>query len=126
MSLPDENSPTDPSQRWYDSDPALQGAIAQLRAASDQHQAQIALNIIKIIVEHQMEDETSIKMEDLHNVLPNKASWEQQQQQRRWYDVHETLSSAIQLLLDCPYDLQERLIPSIIQVIETTLDNPGE
>jgi hypothetical protein len=127
MSPHDESSSADPSKRWYDADPALQRAMAQLRAASDQHQAQIALNIIKIIVEHQMEDETSLKVEDLQTALPyGDGSWEDQQQQRRWYDVHETLSSAIQLLLDCPADLKERLIPSIIQVIENTLARPKD
>ncbi len=131
MSLKDDQPPPDRSKRWYDEDPALQRALKQLRDASDQHQAQIALNIIKIIVEHQMEEKTSLKLEDLNPVnAPPTASWEAQRQQRRWYDVHETLSSAIQLLADCPADLQERLIPSIIQMIENTLDHqegtPGE
>ena len=124
MSLKDDHSPPDRSKRWYDEDPALQRALKQLREASDQHQAQIALNIIKIIVEHQMEAKTSLKLEDLNPATTTPpASWEAQRQQRRWYDVHETLSSAIQLLADCPVDLQERLIPSIIQMIETTLDH---
>jgi len=125
MSMRDEDSLPKQPKRWYDNDPALRNALEQLRAASDQHQAQIALNIIKIIVEHQMEAETDLKAEDLNKTLPFSSfspNAEEQSQRRRWYDVHETLSSAIQLLLDCPPDLQQRLIPSIAQMIESTLD----
>lgn len=124
MSMHDENSPPNEPKRWYDNDSALKHTLEQLRAASDQHQAQIALNIIKIIVEHQMEDETQLKVEDLNKSLPSSANPDEQRQQRRWYDVHETLSSAMQLLLDSPPDLQQRLIPSIVQMIESTLDRP--
>lgn len=124
MSKHEEEPSTNPTNRWYDTDPALKGALEQLRAASTHHQAQIALNIIKIIVEHQMENETNLKVEDLNNALPSPSSSEDHRRHRRWYDVHEALNSAIQLLLDCPPDLQQRLIPSIIQVIENTLDAP--
>jgi hypothetical protein len=109
--------------RWYDRDPAFKNAMAQLHVASDQHQAQVALNIIKIIVEHKMENETDLKMEGLNDALLSPASLEELSQKRRWYDVHKTLSSAIQLLQDCPADLQQRLIPSIVQVIERTLEH---
>jgi len=125
MSMHNPDSPSNPEKRWYDRDPALKSAIEQLRVASDQHQAQIALNIIKIIVEHQMEDETSLKVEDLKISLAPPSEPGYEKDQRRWYDVHETLSSAIQLLLDSPADLQQRLIPSIVQMIERTLENPN-
>jgi hypothetical protein len=125
MSMREEDSPSHRPKRWYDNDPALKNALDQLRNSSDQHQAQIALNIIKIIVEHQMEAETAIHVEDLNRALPLAPSQEAQSQRRRWYDVHETLSSAIQLLLDSPPDLQQRLIPSLVQMIESTLDAPA-
>ena len=40
---------------------------------------------------------------------------------RRWYDVNETLHSAMNLLQDCPPELQQQLIPSIARMIEQTL-----
>ena len=94
--------------RWYDRDPILQRAIEQLRNAPDKYQAQIALNIIKIIVEHQMEDETDIPAEKIEDRLNSyRQSWDHDRaRHRRWYDMQETLSSAIQLLSDCPDDLQ--------------------
>lgn len=112
-----------PRQRWYDQDPVLRRAIEQLRNAPDKYQAQIALNIIKIIVEHQMEDETDIPAEELEDrVTSYRRSWDDHRSHRRWYDMQETLSSAIQLLSDCPEDLQKRIIPTIAAMIENTLD----
>lgn len=109
--------------RWYDNDPALHRAMEQLRNAPDNYQAQVALNIIKIIVEHQMEEEPGEPIQPLDNTLPRQRSYDEHRQHRRWYDVHETLSSAIQLLMDSPEDLQKRMIPSIAQMIDTTLSS---
>lgn len=124
MNSPKEEPGSNASNRWYDRDPVLQKAIRQLRQATDRQQAQVALNIIKIIVEHQIEAETSMVLEELDNILPYHRSSEDHQSHRRWYDVHETLGSAIQLLGDCPDDLQACLIPSIAQMIEKTLQSP--
>lgn len=116
--------------------------MLQLRHAPDKYQAQIALNIIKIIVEHQIEGQAHMAVEDLtmehlttliegNQDLPVNplgplakaiaAHQESHHQKRRWYDVHQTLSSAIQLLADCPDDLQQKIIPSIATMIEETL-----
>lgn len=121
----------DPSEpmhhgRWYDQDPVLARAMEQLRLAPDRAQAQIALNIIKIVVEHRIEDTTDIAPETLstllnNGTLPHRNSGDDHREHRRWYDVQETLSSAIQLLSDCPDDLQKRIIPSIAHMIEQTL-----
>ncbi|MEB3245872.1 MAG: hypothetical protein VKJ06_07815 [Vampirovibrionales bacterium] len=106
-------------QRWYDRDPALSRAIQSLRQASDRHQAQIALNILKITVEHQIEDETGCRAGDIRGIIENSSQVEPQR--RRWYDVDETLRAAMQLLHDCPDDLQQTVIPAVCRMIETTL-----
>lgn len=124
MNSPKEDPGFNASNRWYDRDPVLSRAMVQLRQATDKQQAQLALNIIKIVVEHQIEAETTIVLQDLDSNLPYRGSWEGNRQNRCWYDIHETLSSAIQVLLDCPDDLQARLIPSIAQMIEGTLKMP--
>jgi hypothetical protein len=80
----------------------------------------VALNIIKIIVEHQIEHETALPVEDLDAAL-NYQGKGPNNRHRRWYDVHETLSSAMKLLEDCPDDLQRRVIPSVAAMIEETL-----
>jgi hypothetical protein len=121
MSHHKEMQEPDPYQRWYDKDPVLSRALEQLRNAPDKYQAQVALNIIKIIVEHQIETETDQPVEALDSDLPYRRSWEDHRQCRRWYDVHEALGSAVQLLGDCPEDLQKRVIPSIAAMIEQTI-----
>ncbi|MEB3286467.1 MAG: hypothetical protein VKJ04_03075 [Vampirovibrionales bacterium] len=143
------------NNRWYDQDPALKSALKQLRQAPDRYQAQIALNIIKIIVEHQIEADAQAPLQfDRPKTPTGHATWKQffkdvftQQSQeeavkslqswmieagderygshpdrrRRWYDVHESLSSAMQLLNDSPDELQRQLIPTIATMIEDTL-----
>lgn len=111
------NSADDLPQRWYDQDPVLKRALEQLRGASDRYQAQVALNIIKIILEHQAEErfemqsggDSWVKQVKVH---PNK---------RRWYDMNETLRAAMKLLEDAPDDLQHTLVPHIVQMVEDTL-----
>lgn len=103
------------TQRWYDKDPALHKALMQLQQASDKYQAQVALNIIKIVVEHQSSasdsEASSIDLREPKKTL-----------NRRWYDVNETLQSAMQLLQDCPEDLQKTMIPTIVTMIEQSLE----
>lgn len=109
-------------QRWYDKDPVLSRALAQLKEASSAYQAQVALNIIKIVVEHQLEEETRMTPDNLHESLTVGTQVKDGQVRRRWYDVHETLASAMELLKDCPDDLQSRIIPTIATMIEKTLE----
>ncbi|HEY9745390.1 MAG TPA: hypothetical protein V6C99_04145 [Oculatellaceae cyanobacterium] len=121
MTHSEGTSPHNPGKRWYDQDPVLARAIEQLRTAPDRYQAQVALNIIKIIVEHQIELETDLPVEDLDSALNYRRGMQADHRHRRWYDMHETLSSAMRLLEDCPDDLQRRVIPSIANMIENTL-----
>lgn len=123
MNNPKEDPELNPANRWYDNDPVLQRALGQLHQATDKQQAQVALNIIKIVVEHQLEEQGNLAIEDLDSALPYRRSWDDHRQHRRWYDMHETLSSAIQLLGDCPEDLQVKIIPSIAQMIEKTIQS---
>lgn len=116
-------SPT-PYQRWYDKDPALRQAMDTLRQAPDAYQAQIALNIILIIVEHQIEAETLSNVDDLVHTLADSQR-QDKDHCRRWYDLNETLRSAMQLLKDCPEELQHRVVPSIAKMIENSLEKIG-
>ncbi len=113
--------PSQEYQRWYDRDPALSQALATLRDAPDKYQAQIALNIIVVIVEHQIEHETLGHVDDLVTLL-GQAKETHNGNYRRWYDVNETLRSAMKLLQDCPEDVQKQIIPSICRMVEDSLD----
>jgi hypothetical protein len=107
-------------KRWYDRDPVLRQALESLREATDKYQVQIALNIILIVVEHQIETRTLSSVEDLVGLLEDTKT-QTQHYYRRWYDVNQTLRSAMELLRDCPEDIQDQVIPSISKMIEDSL-----
>lgn len=122
-----EDFPASPQpERWYEQDPVLSRALRQLKQASDRYQAQVTLNIIKIVVEHQMEAEmppSAPLAKQGSTALQPQLSWEEQQHYRQWCTLYDTLHSAIQLLSDCPDDLQPQIIPSIAHMIEKTLSD---
>ena len=47
-------------RRWYDKDPVLSEAVRTLEETDDQTQIRVALNLIKIIIEHNIEDEKNL------------------------------------------------------------------
>lgn len=124
--VPEESSDYTP-KRWYDRDPALAKALESLRVASSWFHAQVALNIISVIVEHRLEElqkKHSFTAEELHqhqHFLENAKAYVMPSYGKRWYDVNETLQSAIQLLKDTPDDIQKQIIPSIALVIEQAI-----
>ena len=106
-------------RRWYDREPVLAKALDELKHASSAYQAQVALNIMKVIVEHRTEAALQEPAENLElmtmNATPDAG------QRRRWYDTDQTLQAAMQLLQDTPADIQVTLLPSIAQMIEDAL-----
>lgn len=110
--------------RWYDKDPALSQALKSLRQAPDRFQAQIALNIIKVIVEHRMEtlNEGPVVEDAMQAAIESAhATTSKRLQQRRWYDVNETLRAAMQLLSETPEEVQQMMLPSVVKIIENAL-----
>ena len=47
---------TNQRRRWYDKDPVLSQAVATLEKSDDETQIKVALNLIKIIIEHNIEN----------------------------------------------------------------------
>jgi hypothetical protein len=121
---PSEQNPISP-QRWYDKDPALTKALESLRVAPNAFHAQVALNIISVIVEHRLEElqqHSSLSSEAFRQSLMEKAQdLVMPSYGKRWYDVNETLQSAIQMLKDTPDDIQKHVIPAIALVIEQAI-----
>ena len=107
--------------RWIDRDPALAEAMESLRHAESRYQAQVALNIIKVIIEHKIESKAFCNIEDLVGELERSRD-QARQYYRRWYDLNETLSAALMLLQDCPDDLQAKVIPSLCRMVEDVLE----
>jgi hypothetical protein len=108
-------------RRWYDQDPVLAKALEELRCAPSVYHAQVALNIMKVIVEHQAELELKEPSDLLETLATQQAVQGNALPRRRWYDANQTLQSAMQLLHDTPQDLQTKLIPNIAEMIEAVL-----
>lgn len=86
-------------RRWYDKDPVLSQAIETLEHSDDETQIRIALNLIKIIIEHNIEDEKFEAVEDIINAV---GSGLDDNRKGRWYDIDSTLRTAMNMLQNCP------------------------
>jgi hypothetical protein len=122
---PPESLPDSPAYaRWYDKDPALSKALEALKTAPSRYQAQVALNIMKVILEQKLENKLDrlitdeVIAETVETLNENEAS---RHQYRRWYDVNETLRAAMSLLADTPDDLLKGMVPSLVDLIEKAL-----
>jgi hypothetical protein len=118
-----ESSPMDATpHRWYDQDPALARALDALKHANTGYHAQVALNIIGIIVEHYVYEEGGDAYETQRELMTLAQTRSATQPRERWYDVNASLRSAMQLLQDTPNEYQSRIIPHIASMIELTLE----
>jgi hypothetical protein len=120
MDLREPVEPFDPQR-----DPVLQRALTQLRVTQDQREAQLSLNIIKIIVEHQMEVYESLAVKQAGSAVLYWRLWEHERQYRHCCTLHDTIHSSLQLLNDSPEDLQIMLIPGIAQLVAEALEVPN-
>ncbi len=95
---------TNQHRRWYDKDPVLSQAVNTLEESDDETQIRIALNLIKIIIEHNIEDEKFEAVEDIINAV---GSGLDDNRKGRWYDIDSTLRTAMNMLQSCPADTQK-------------------
>ncbi|MCA9789309.1 MAG: hypothetical protein KC476_00725 [Cyanobacteria bacterium HKST-UBA06] len=112
-------------------DSALLGALHSLGGARNKFEAQVALNIIVVVVEHYFESRLKpvsgppeIHTDALNPSVPMVGSPEQQGMQRQWYDIQQSLKSALQLVADAPDDTEGHVIPMIHQMVKSTLMAP--
>ena len=93
-------------RRWYDKDPVLSEAVRTLEESDDQTQIRVALNLIKIIIEHNIEDEKFEAVDDIINAV---GSGLDDNRRGRWYDIDTTLRTAMNMLQNCPPDTQKEI-----------------
>lgn len=111
-------------RRWYDKDPVLSQAIATLEQSDDETQIKIALNLIKIIIEHNIEDEKFEAVEDIINAV---GSGLDENRKGRWYDIDSTVRTAMNMLQNCP-EATQRIIAKemaimVVDKIKTNKDD---
>ena len=101
-------------RRWYDKDPVLSQAIETLEHSDDETQIKIALNLIKIIIEHNIEDEKFEAVEDIINAV---GSGLDDNRKGRWYDIDSTLRTAMNMLQNCPPATQHLIAKEMAKMV---------
>ena len=69
-------------RRWYDKDPVLSQAMSTLEHSDDDTQIRIALNLIKIIIEHNIEND---KFESVEDIMSAVQSGQSDSRNGRWH-----------------------------------------
>ncbi len=105
---------TNQHRRWYDKDPVLSQAVKTLEESDDETQIRIALNLIKIIIEHNIEDEKFEAVEDIINAV---GSGLDDNRKGRWYDIDSTLRTAMNMLQNCPADTQKIIAKEMASMV---------
>ena len=101
-------------RRWYDKDPVLSQAIETLEHSDDETQIRIALNLIKIIIEHNIEDEKYEAVEDIINAV---GSGLDDNRKGRWYDIDSTVRTAMNMLQNCPEATQRIIAKEMAKMV---------
>lgn len=101
-------------RRWYDKDPILSNAVKTLENSDDETQIRIALNLIKIIIEHNIEDGQCETVEDIINAV---GSGLEDTRKGRWYDIDSTIRTAMNMLQNCPANTQRVIAQEMAQLV---------
>lgn len=100
--------------RWYDKDPILSMSIKTLANSSDEKQIAVALNLIKVIIEHNIQDNKYENVEDIMNAVEDGRI---QRGHSRWYDIDSTVRTAIQMLEKCSGDTKKKVALDMAQLV---------
>ena len=100
--------------RWYDKDPILSMSIRTLANSSDEKQISVALNLIKVIIEHNIQDN---KYENVEDIVSAVEDGRIQRGHSRWYDIDATVRTAIQMLEKCPSDTRKKVALDMAQIV---------
>lgn len=105
---------TTSARRWYDKDPVLSSAMKTLEESNDDTQIKIALNLIKIITEHNIENSKYEEVTDIINATEIDLAT---QKRNRWYDLDETLRTAISMLQNCPEETRKAIAVEMAKMV---------
>lgn len=100
--------------RWYDKDPVLSMSIRTLANSSDERQIAVALNLIKVIIEHNIQDN---KYENVEDIITAVEDGRIQRGRSRWYDIDSTVRTAIQMLEKCSAETKKKVALDMAQLV---------
>lgn len=101
-------------RRWYDKDPVLSSAMKTLESSGDETQIRIALNLIKIIIEHNIENSEYEAVEDIISAVEAGV---EEERSTRWYDIDTTVKTAISMLQNCPETTQRIIAKEMAKLV---------
>jgi hypothetical protein len=108
-------------------DPAMASALTELYFAQDVTQARVALNILKVIWEHEFEHVTHCTTDALETACgqpgQSAASMFSGVQHRRWLDANQIFQSVSVCLQEVPDDMMQGVLPHLSFLIEESLAN---
>ena len=111
--MKEEYSPS--FRRWYDKDPVLSSAMKTLEETDDDTQIRISLNLIKIIIEHNIENSEFEAVEDIISAV--EAGVEENSKNNRWYDIDATIRTAMNMLQNCPGETQSIIAKEMAKLV---------
>ena len=114
---------TNQHRRWYDKDPVLSQAVNTLEHSDDETQIKIALNLIKIIIEHNIEDERFEAVEDIIDAVGLGLD---DNRKGRWYDIDTTLRTAMNMLQNCPAATQRIIAKEMAKMVVDSIKKEEE
>ena len=100
--------------RWYDKDPVLSMSMRTLANSDDASQIQVALNLIKVIIEHNIRSHEFKNVEDIMNAVEDGVI---QKGINRWYDLDKTVRTAIQMLEKCSPETRQKIAIDMAQIV---------
>ncbi len=101
-------------RRWYDKDPVLSRSMRTLRESDDETQIKVALNLIKIIIEHNISENTYSAVEDIMAAVEDGTI---EKGKSRWYDIDSTVRTAINMLENSPEVVQKSVAKEMAQMV---------
>lgn len=110
--MKEEYSPS--FRRWYDKDPVLSSAMNTLEQSDDESQIKISLNLIKIIIEHNIENDEFTAVEDIISAVEAGV---EENRNNRWYDIDATLKTAMNMLQNCPESTQKIIAKEMAKMV---------
>ena len=115
------------ARRWYDKDPILSSAMKTLEESDDETQIKVALNLIKIITEHNISNSEYESVEDIVSATEDIL---ETTKKGRWYDLDGTLRTAISLLQNCPeatrHVIAKEMAKNVIELIKKEDDDEDD
>lgn len=101
-------------RRWYDKDPVLSRSMMTLENSDDKTQIQVALNIIKIIVEHNIAYSEFSGVEEIIDAVSDGLV---NRGKNRWYDIDKTLRAAITMLEQADPAVQREVAKEMAKIV---------